>query len=279
MKIVFANSAWVSPAERLILRGGSWQSVRLRVRYGLILHPTAGPVLVDTGYTPEALTGEGRSRMLRLYGAVLRPELNAAEQVVPVLKRFGLAPGDIGTVIVTHFHADHISGLSLFPNARFIASDAAWARVKARTPRQNLRHGVFAELFPADFEARLDSLSSKWRIEPSGGVPGGADLFGDGSVIAVDLPGHADGQFGLLFGGLERPLLYAVDAQWLLAAIADDRSPGFPATLIAEDIAAIDATSTTLRRFLATGGQVMLCHDPQVTQYDLTAADLAAGAG
>ncbi|TIX61436.1 MAG: MBL fold metallo-hydrolase, partial [Mesorhizobium sp.] len=42
MKIVFANSAWVSAAERLILRGGGWHSVRLRVRYGLFIHPQAG---------------------------------------------------------------------------------------------------------------------------------------------------------------------------------------------------------------------------------------------
>ncbi|RUT99621.1 MBL fold metallo-hydrolase, partial [Mesorhizobium sp. USDA-HM6] len=155
----------------------------------------------------------------------------------------------------------------------FIASDAAWARVKARTPRQNLRHGVFAELFPTDFETRLDGLSSKPRIEVSAGVPGGADLFGDGSVIAVDLPGHADGQFGLLFAGLDRPLLYAVDAQWLLRALAENRTPGFPATLIAEDAAMIEPTSAVLRRFLATGGEVMLCHDPAPTAYDLALSD------
>lgn len=279
MKIVFANSAWVSAPERLILRGGTWKSVRLRVRYGLILHPSAGPVLVDTGYTPEAITGQGRGAMLRLYGAVLKPELNAAEQVLPVLARFGLSPRDVRTVIVTHFHADHISGLSLFANARFIAGNAAWARVKARTPRQNLRHGVFVELFPPDFAARLDGLSAMRRIEARGGVPGGADLFGDGSVVAVDLPGHADGQFGLLFAGLERPLLYAVDAQWLLAALTQNRSPGFPATLIAEDVVAIEPTSVMLRGFLATGGEVMLCHDPAPTQYDLTANDLALAAG
>ncbi|RTM07637.1 MAG: MBL fold metallo-hydrolase [Hyphomicrobiales bacterium] len=269
MKIVFANSAWVSAAERLILRGGGWQSVRLRVRYGLILHPAAGPVLIDTGYTPEALSGERRGRMLRLYGALLKPELNEAEQLLRVLRRFGLSPDDIRAVVVTHFHADHISGLSLFRNARFIASDAAWARVKARGPRRNLRHGVFTELFPADFEARLEGLSAKRRVEARKDVPAGTDLFGDGSVIAVDLPGHADGQFGLLFTGLERPLLYAVDAQWLLQALAETRTPGFPATLIAEDAETIESTSAMLRRFLASGGEVMLCHDPAPTSYDL----------
>ncbi|PBB19753.1 MBL fold metallo-hydrolase [Mesorhizobium sp. WSM4313] len=269
MRIVFANSAWVSAAERLILRGGGWQSVKLRVRYGLFFHPTAGPVLIDTGYTSEALSGERRSRTLRLYGALLKPELNADEQVLPVLRRFDLSPDDIRTIIVTHFHADHISGLSLFRNARFIASDAAWARVKARGPRRNLRHGVFTELFPPDFEARLEGISAKPRVTPQGAIPGGADLFGDGSVIAVDLPGHADGQFGLLFTGPVRPLLYAVDAQWLLNALTHNRTPGFPATLIAEDAAAIEPTSAMLRRFLASGGEVMLCHDPAPTSYDL----------
>ncbi|WP_217576756.1 MBL fold metallo-hydrolase [Mesorhizobium sp. GbtcB19] len=269
MRIVFANSAWVSAAERLILRGGGWQSVRLRVRYGLIFHPAAGPVLIDTGYTPEALLGERRGRMLRLYSALLKPQLNVDEQVLPVLRRFGLSLDDIRAVVVTHFHADHISGLSLFRNARFIASDAAWARVKARSSRQNLRHGVFTELFPADFDARLDGISAKPRVAAHGDTPGGADLFGDGSVIAVDLPGHADGQFGLLFNGLDRPLLYAVDVQWLLSALIEKRTPGFPATLIAEDAAAIEPTSAMLRRFLAAGGEVMLCHDPAPTPYDL----------
>ncbi|ESX46588.1 MBL fold metallo-hydrolase [Mesorhizobium sp. C416B] len=269
MKIVFANSASVGAAERLILRGGSWAKVRLRVRYGLIMHPRAGPVLIDTGYTPHVTQGSGRSTALRLYSAILRPQLNEAEQPLAVLARFGLSLQDVRTVIVTHFHADHMSGLSLFPNARLIANDTAWARAKAKTSRQNLRHGVFKELFPADFESRLDGLSSKRRIEPRGGVPGGADLFGDGSVIAVGLPGHADGQFGLSFPNLERPLLYAVDAQWLFAALVENRTPGLPATLLAEDAAAIEPTSVMLRRFLATGGEVVLCHDPAVTAYDL----------
>ncbi|WP_027057613.1 MBL fold metallo-hydrolase [Mesorhizobium loti] len=271
MKIVFANSAWVSAAERLILRGGSWRSVRLRVRYGLIIHPQAGPVLIDTGYTPQAISGDHRGKALHLYGAVLKPQLNASEQPLPLLARFGLTPRDVSTVIVTHFHADHVSGLSLFPNARFIASDAAWSRLKVRTAWQNLHHGVFTELFPADFGTRLDGLSAKQQIGSRGAIPGGADLFGDGSVVAVDLPGHADGQFGLLFPDRERPLLYAVDVQWLVTALLQNRTPGFPASLLAEDFAAIEPTSDMLRRFAAAGGEVMFCHDPIPTPYDLDA--------
>jgi hypothetical protein len=109
----------------------------------------------------------------------------------------------------------------------------------------------------------------KRQIEPRGDVPGGVDLFGDGSVVTVDLPGHADGQFGLLFPDLERPLLYGVDAQWLIKALVENRTPGLPATLLAEDAAALDPTSATLRRFMATGGEVMLCHDPALTSHDL----------
>jgi hypothetical protein len=39
--------------------------------------------------------------------------------------------------------------------------------------------------------------------------------------------------------------------------------------LLAEDAAALDPTSATLRRFLATGGEVVLCHDPALTSHDL----------
>jgi glyoxylase-like metal-dependent hydrolase (beta-lactamase superfamily II) len=269
MKIVFANSAWVSAAERLILRGGSWQKIRLPVRYGLIIHPRAGPVLVDTGYTPHAISGAQRGAALRFYGSALKPELIDAGQPVQVLARFGLTPQDVRAVVVTHFHADHISGLALFPNARFIANDAAWARLKTKTAWQNLRHGVFPELFPNDFESRLDSLSSMRQVASHGGVPGGADLFGDGSVVAVDLPGHADGQFGLLFAQMKRPLLYAVDVQWLVKALVENRTPGFPTSLLAEDFAAIEPSSAMLRRFIATGGEVMFCHDPGPTEHDL----------
>ncbi len=275
MKPVFANSAWVTARESLVLRGGSRKKLRIPVRYGLVIHPQAGPVLIDTGYTPHAVEDPRRGPMLRLYGAVLHPDLITARQPDALLARFGLTTQDVRFVIVTHFHADHVSGLALFPRAHFIAADEAWSHARERSAWGNLHHGIFPELFPADFGRRLIGLSSMARAGPRHGLPGGADLFGDDSMIAIDLPGHADGHFGVLFTSMDRPLLYGVDAQWLLPAVIEDRTPGYPSRLIASDFPAVNATGETLRRFLAEGGELMLCHDPEPTPYDLALGDEA----
>lgn len=272
MKVVFANSATVEARERLILSGGRWLKRRLRVRYGLIEHPDEGPVLIDTGYGPASAEDDGRSAALKIYNYLLSPVLNDAEQPARLLARYGYQPDDVRLVIVTHFHADHVAQLSLFKNARFIGNGAAWSRIKAKTNRQNLRHGVFTELLPKDFDTRFSALQACSNRALPHGLEGGADIFGDGSVLAVDLPGHADGHFGLLFATLRVPLLYAVDAQWLLAGLEPGRAPGFPASLIADDRDKWLASTKQVRAFEAAGGDVVLCHDPRRTPYDFDPA-------
>jgi glyoxylase-like metal-dependent hydrolase (beta-lactamase superfamily II) len=266
---IFANSAFVRAPERLMLKGGSWRQTALCVRYGLFLGRASGPVLIDTGYTSHAVTAPNRSFALRFYGRVLRPALLAEGQPDAFLSRHGLTPQDIRTVVVTHFHADHVSGLGHFPNARFLTSTAAWTIFRQRGTYGNLRHGVFPELVPPDFQARLDLIETRPTVQapllPS--LPG-HDLFGDGTMIAVPLPGHASGHVGVIFPGTPRPLLYAVDAQWLCAALPANRRPGYPAALIAEDKVALARSSTIVAAFAQAGGDVVLCHDPEPTPYD-----------
>jgi glyoxylase-like metal-dependent hydrolase (beta-lactamase superfamily II) len=254
----FPNSATVLARERLVLKGGSWAKRALTVRYGLVRHPTKGVILIDTGYTAETLNAPGRSAALRLYARVLAPRPDPAGEVLAQLAGQGLHQDDIRLVVVTHFHADHVSGARMFRNARFLASRLAFDAVTRRGALANHRHGIFPELLPPDFAERLDALED---CAPARASLDGRDLLGDGSMIGVDLPGHAEGHFGVLFPPLN--LLYGVDAQWLSAALAPMRAPGFPASLVPHDRKAWSKSSALVRRFQDQGGKVVLCHDPE----------------
>jgi glyoxylase-like metal-dependent hydrolase (beta-lactamase superfamily II) len=260
---VFANTANVATRKRFVLRGGRGP-VSLPVRCGLIVHPVHGPVLIDAGYGPRVTQGPGRGLMLRAYAALLPIRLNPLESPLALLAAHGFSPDDVRNVIVTHLHADHVSYLRDLPYARFVTDGQTSGR---------LRHGVFNELLPDDFAGRCDEMRAGALVDLPFGLGQGFDLLGDGAVLGVPLPGHAAGHFGLCFTQ-GRPLLYAVDAQWMLDAVLADRLPGFPLRLIAQDDAALRGSVAFVRQFAQAGGEVVLCHDPTPTPYDWTPPDV-----
>lgn len=257
---VFANTAWVAARRGMILRGGGLRRMRLRVRCGLIEHAKWGPVLIDAGYGPRVAERPGRSWPLRAYARLVRFQLNPLESPQALLADHGYLPDDVRLVLVTHLHADHIACLADFPNAQFVVDEQV---------RGRLRHGVFNELIPADFATRCVNLRDHQMAALPFGLGPGYDLLGDGTVLGVPLPGHAAGHFGLCFPE-EVPLLYACDVQWLRDAVMQDRIPGFPASLVAEDGTALRESAALARKFADAGGDLVLCHDPAPTVYDWT---------
>lgn len=65
-------------------------------------------ILVDTGFGPEAAAARKRGLLRTVDTALLE---------------FGVDPGAIEDVIITHLHYDHAGNLPLFPNARFHLQD------------------------------------------------------------------------------------------------------------------------------------------------------------
>jgi Zn-dependent hydrolases, including glyoxylases len=230
------------------------------VRYGIALHPVEGPVLIDTGYDPHMMTvpaGLG----LRLYRTLLPPRFDPEALPGPVLARMGASLADVRHVIVTHLHADHVAGLHALPAARLHLSPEALRQATGRLPRAK---GVFAELLPADLVARAVALSPPETPGPLGPM---SDIFGDGSLFALPLPGHARGHLGLWSPGQE--LLYATDAAWTLAGLRDDRETRLAVAAVSDDVRRSRATAEALRGFIAGGGRVALCHDPAPLPEDL----------
>jgi glyoxylase-like metal-dependent hydrolase (beta-lactamase superfamily II) len=256
----FINSATVTVAQRLVLKGATARPVTLGVRYGLWRHPVFGPVLIDTGYGPEVLSDKNRSLPLWIYAAAIGAKRIAQNDPVAVLAARGFAPEDVRHILITHFHADHISRLKAFPAAQLHASGTGYAALRAQGAFARLRHGHFFELLPADFDTRLTPYEQAAKVSLPYELGEGCDIFGDGSVLAVDLPGHARGHFGLFWP--ERDLIYGADASWLSQAVSEDRPPAGPARLVYDDEVAMRLSLVRLRRAVGLGCELKLCHDP-----------------
>jgi glyoxylase-like metal-dependent hydrolase (beta-lactamase superfamily II) len=250
----FPNSAFVKAPERAVLRGGSWASVALTVRYGLFEHPIGGRCLIDTGYTARVTTGK-RSLPLSAYAGILRPKLT--REALP-----GHAP-DVDTILLTHLHADHVSALLDYPDAKIFANGEGVDHFLGASGFGRTRHGVFKELLPEDLGARVVRLEGLPEIDAPLRLGIGHDVFGDGSVLAVPLPGHMRGHMGFVWPELDPPLLYAADAQWLHKAVLENRMPGAPARWTMDDPRAALETNERIAAFARAGGEVVYCHDPE----------------
>jgi glyoxylase-like metal-dependent hydrolase (beta-lactamase superfamily II) len=222
--------------QRLALRTGGWQRIRFPATVALIEHPEHGAALFDTGYAPRFLDAS-HALPQRLYRWLVPVEFEAADAVVAQLGQLGLGPQQVRTVILSHLHGDHISGLRDFPAARIVWSAAT--DLSGATPGEpgslsialrTTRRGFLPVLLPPDLPERLQAMESLPVVAT--GLPGfeaGHDLFGDGSAVLVPLPGHAPGHVGLWLPRTQGPSLFLVgDACWLAEAfLAGDLPPAW----------------------------------------------------
>ncbi|HEY4030613.1 MAG TPA: N-acyl homoserine lactonase family protein [Caulobacteraceae bacterium] len=114
------------------------------------------------------------------------------------LAELGLKPDDVSILGLSHIHYDHVGQAAAFPTARLVLGEQDWARITAMPPAPGLE---------------------PYRLAPwiSGGAPkqlvtGDHDVFGDGSVVMLALPGHTPGHHGLLVRlAKDGPLLLSGD--------------------------------------------------------------------
>lgn len=209
-------------------QGAPFKPARYPALAFLLRHPQLGWILFDTGYAKHFLDATRRLPE-RLYRTVTPVHLDAQQTLCEQLRRDGIAPADIAAVVLSHFHGDHIAGVCDFPQARLICAREAWDDLQARGRIDALRHGLLPKLLPDDFLARVEWIEEK----PLHGLPatfaafgGGYDLLGDGSLVAIALPGHARGHYGVVFDAVDGQRVFLVaDAAWSSQAIRADTPP------------------------------------------------------
>ena len=104
--------------------------------------------------------------------------------IVDRLKEVNVTPGQVKFVGISHFHGDHTGQLAPFTNATLLIGKGDWDGITATPPMQGAN--------VAGFKTWIDE---KRKVEP---LTGDKDVFGDGSVIVLRMPGHTPGHSCLL---------------------------------------------------------------------------------
>ena len=186
-------------------------------------------LLWDTGF-PAKLKGQSND----MGGLVATLTDTIPEQ----LARLGLKPSDIGIVGISLRHGDHTGQAADFPQAKLLIGKADFEQSAG----------------DKDPFGPWRAAGAKVQLEHGGDI----DVFGDGSVIALNTPGHTPDHMSLLVKLASGNVLLTGDLYHSALARAGKQVPGFNASR-AETLASIDRFERLARSYRA---KVIVQHEP-----------------
>jgi len=184
MKLYAFSSGGLTIAKSALQAGAPSTQVTVPVGFFVVVHPM-GNFLFDTGNNDKIITDPS------YWGPFitgLTPERTPDVAIDTQLRKIGLSPNDIKYVAVGHMHLDHGGNVCKFPNATFLVQknemkNAAWPEP-----------GTAGPYIPGDVACLRNDLGqalpNKFKMDQ---LEGDMDVFGDGSVIIKNWPGHTPG--------------------------------------------------------------------------------------
>ncbi|MEM1349152.1 MAG: MBL fold metallo-hydrolase, partial [Myxococcota bacterium] len=180
--------------------------------------------------------------------------------VILRIEQLGLRSSEIDHILMTHLHFDHTGGMKELIHARFHVAHKEWVHALGMSSWEAKRNGYAVRDFRA-LEGRVDTFETLPYFDPR---EPGVDLFGDGSVLAIGLPGHAPGHTGYLFSLSDgQQIFFLGDAVFNLAHVEGTDDLGFIPRQFASDLGSVRVTVDELRRYRAAHPEITyLCsHD------------------
>jgi glyoxylase-like metal-dependent hydrolase (beta-lactamase superfamily II) len=177
------------------------------------------------------------------------------------LQQLNMRPKDLDFVLLSHLHWDHVSGIPDLPGVPLRINQLEFDAANQGLLDQN--NGLVRRLL-SDNPCTLYNLDGP-AYE---GFSSSHDLFGDGSILLVPLPGHTFGQVGMIINRARGARLFLIgDAAWVANNYA------LPATMhpflwsrVTSDDATARQTLLKLHHFMQLYPEVPLIamHDAQM---------------
>ena len=112
------------------------------------------------------------------------PNVAPKVSLVDQLAQLKVTPEQIKFVGISHYHGDHIGQAASFPKSTLLIGKGDWDELTAPKPREGANPAPLAHW-----------VKGEGKVEA---VPLDKDVFGDGTVIMLNTPGHTPGHHSLL---------------------------------------------------------------------------------
>jgi N-acyl homoserine lactone hydrolase len=112
------------------------------------------------------------------------PNVAPKVSIVDQLAKLDLKPDQIKYVGISHYHADHTGQVASFPKSLLLIGKGDWDRIASPDPPEGVNYKPFEGW-----------IKGENKVEP---IITDKDVFGDGSVIMLNTPGHTPGHHSLL---------------------------------------------------------------------------------
>lgn len=262
VEVTFLRCGYTRVPEFVAVRGGSLTR-RVTIAHSAVLvrHPQA-TFLYDTGLCAQ-IRRELAGQSLIFQQSLARFTFTRA--LADHLRQRDLAPSDLAFALLSHLHWDHVSGVPDLPGVRLRVNRVE--REAAERGILDAHHGLVRRLMRDNPVELFECDGPAYE-----GFPASRDLFGDGSLVLVPLPGHTMGNTGMFVNRANGPRLFLIgDAAWVAANFLR------PATMhpliwsaVTSDDAAARKTLLALRRFALRRPEVAI-----IAMHDAAAQDAA----
>ena len=202
----------------------------------VLLRHSQGNVLFDTGCHPSVPDNPARWQGMEKF---MTPIMAPGDNVLTSLSCVGLSPDDIDVVVCSHLHPDHCGCNAFFKRATVMVHENEIAA--ARKP----------DAVPMGY------LASEWDFGTIDQVSGERDVFGDGKIVLMPLPGHTPGSIGALVA-LDNSGTFLLAADTVSLRVTLDRNVAPRNT---QDPHALLKSWEEVRRIEARGATVLCGHD------------------
>ncbi|MFC4375554.1 MBL fold metallo-hydrolase [Nocardia halotolerans] len=250
------------PAVGVIEGAPPWRRLRTSLTTYVVQHPEA-TFLVDPAYCRDA-----RNKALKEHPWLVRKVATPPAATIATVDSLLATRFRPDFALPTHAHWDHVCGLLDMPELpvylRGIEKD--WVLGSERPPVGGVRTALTDGRSVVTYD--LDG-------PPVASFAASHDLFGDSSVLLVDLPGHTPGSIGVLARTPSGWVLIAGDAAWHYEQIDRIRQkPSFPGGLAQVDFDRDAAFSTLHRLHLARHLMRLIpTHDHDASQHLSSSAE------